>query len=89
MTLPASGKRQSIRMKGYDYTVPGAYFVTLVTWQRKCVLGEIQEGSLKLSDMGKVAQEEWVCIPARFPAVELGEWVIMPSPPITQLRAQL
>ncbi|MFZ5909606.1 MAG: hypothetical protein ACOYYU_06290, partial [Chloroflexota bacterium] len=37
----AAQGRRSIRLKGYDYSQPGAYFVTIVVWQRECLLGEI------------------------------------------------
>jgi putative transposase len=51
--------RRSIRLPGYDYTRPGAYFVTLVTYGRECLFGEIVGGEMVLSDHGAVARAEW------------------------------
>jgi putative transposase len=52
--------RRSIRLKGYDYTLPGAYFVTLCTRQRHPLFGEIVDGRVNLSALGKIVQDEWL-----------------------------
>lgn len=41
---PQKHNRQSTRLRGYDYSQAGAYFVTMVTYQRACLFGEIVEG---------------------------------------------
>jgi putative transposase len=41
--------RRSIRLKGYDYSQAGAYFVTIVAWQREMLFGEIVDGEMKLN----------------------------------------
>jgi putative transposase len=51
--------RRSIRLKGYDYTQPGAYFITIVTYQHQEIFGSIVEGKMHLSKLGEIAQEEW------------------------------
>ncbi len=71
--------RKSIRIKDYDYTSPGAYYVTIVTYQRDCLFGEIQKGEMRLSDFGRVADECWREIPNHFENVELGAYVVMPN----------
>lgn len=71
--------RRSIRLKGYDYSQEGAYFVTICTQDREHRFGEIVNGEMVLSDLGRIAQEQWEQIPARFEQVELGEFVIMPN----------
>ena len=76
---PQKHHRRSIRLKGYDYSQPGAYFVTIVTWQRECLFGEIVDGVMKLNDFGKIADECWRVIPEHFPFVELGAHIIMPN----------
>jgi len=53
---PHSHHRRSIRIKEYDYTSPGAYFVTLVTYQR-CLFGEIRAAKMALNDLGSIADE--------------------------------
>jgi len=71
--------RRSIRLAGYDYSEAGAYFVTICTFQRRCIFGEIEKGEVKLSEFGRIAFEQWMKVPERFGNVELGEFVIMPN----------
>jgi putative transposase len=71
--------RRSIRVQGYDYSQPGAYFVTLVTYQREPLFGEITTGEMRLSPLGRLADENWRAIPVHFPQVELGAYVVMPN----------
>jgi putative transposase len=63
--------RQSIRLKGYDYTRPGAYFVTIVTHQRAPVFDD--------PVFRRVAETMWQRIPRHFSHVELDAWVVMPN----------
>jgi REP element-mobilizing transposase RayT len=76
---PHRHHRKSIRIKEYDYTQAGAYFVTIVTYQRDCLFGEIKNGEIQLNDFGKIADECWRAIPEHFPFVELGTHVVMPN----------
>jgi putative transposase len=71
--------RKSIRLQGYDYSQAGAYFVTIVTYQRDCIFGEIKNSEMILNDLGKIADECWRAIPEHFPFVELGAHIIMPN----------
>ena len=57
---PQIHQRRSIRLKGYDYSQPGAYFITLVTWQRDCLFGTLADGKMQLSALGKIVQDEWM-----------------------------
>jgi hypothetical protein len=56
---PTKHHRRSIRLKGYDYTRPGAYFVTLVTWGRECLFGVVVGGEMRLNEMGKIVSWYW------------------------------
>lgn len=56
---PQRHHRRSIRLKGYDYRRPGVYFVTLVTQDREWLFGEVVEGQVRLSEMGRIVWEEW------------------------------
>jgi len=82
---PQKHHRRSIRLQGYDYSSEGAYYVTIVTYRRDCLFGEIkneetpQGGCVILNDLGKIADECWRAIPEHFPFVELGAYVIMPN----------
>ena len=76
---PKIHHRRSIRLAGYDYAQAGAYYVTIVTWQREFLFGGIVNGEMRLNRHGKIAEECWQLIPKHFPDVELGAYVIMPN----------
>ncbi len=71
--------RRSIRLKGYDYSQPGAYFVTMVTHGRMHLFGEIVDGVMRLNDFGEIAQAEWLKTPSIRPEIALDEFQIMPN----------
>ena len=72
-------QRSSIRLQGYDYTRQGAYFVTICTRNRACLLGDIVEGRMHLSEAGRLAQVAWEDLPHHYPHVQIDVWVIMPN----------
>jgi len=76
---PNKHHRRSIRLKGYDYSQPGAYFVTIVTHQRQCIFGRIVDGKMRLNEWGEIAKQCWNEIPQHYPNVTLDEYVIMPN----------
>ena len=73
--------RRSIRLKEYDYTQSGAYFVTIVTNQREPLFGEIVDGQMNLNPLGEIARREWFKTAELRPYVELyeDEFVVMPN----------
>jgi putative transposase len=71
--------RRSIRLKGHDYALPGAYFVTICTYQRECLLGRLEGGKAVLSAAGTIARSVWDELPDSFPSVGLDEFIIMPN----------
>jgi putative transposase len=76
---PQIHHRRSIRLPGYDYTRAGAYYITMVTWQREELFGNVVDGRMVLNKFGQVAQTEWERLPRRFRNIELGEFVVMPN----------
>ena len=76
---PQKHHRRSIRLQGYDYSQQGAYYVTIVAWQRECLFGEVVNGEMALSKFGLVAKQQWEKLPKRFPNIELGAFVVMPN----------
>jgi REP element-mobilizing transposase RayT len=76
---PLKHNRRSTRLQGYDYTQPGAYFVTLVTWQRYCLFGEIVHGMMQLNPIGKIIQSEWQRLPRHFHNIRLDAFMVMPN----------
>jgi putative transposase len=76
---PKIHHRRSIRLKGYDYSSAGAYFVTIVTQGRATLFGEVVNGEMRLNRCGTIVQKWWDTIPDHFPNVETGAFVVMPN----------
>ncbi len=78
---PHKHHRRSIRLKGYDYTQPGAYFVTFCTYQRDEILGEVLHGEMKLSALGRIVREEWFRTAQIRKEIQLfdDEFIVMPN----------
>jgi len=71
--------RRSIRLQGYDYSRIGAYFVTVCTYHRLCLFGEIIDGRMALNDAGRIVEQCLNEISRHFPHVELDEFIVMPN----------
>ena len=76
---PAIHNRHSIRLQGYDYSETGSYFITICTYKKEHLFGEIVNSEIKLNLIGQYAYHQWKQIPQRFENVELNEFVIMPN----------
>jgi len=70
--------RKTIRLKGYDYSQSGYYFITVCTENRKCVFGNINSGKMILNECGIMIESIWQSLSKRFPIV-LDEFQIMPN----------
>ena len=70
---------ESTRLKGYDYSSSGIYFVTICTKRRECCLGEVASEEVRLSRPGEIVRDSWLQSPIIRPNVALDEWVIMPN----------
>jgi len=71
--------RRSIRVKRYDYSSAGAYFVTICAADRRCLFGGIKQAEVHLSPIGQIVTECWSNIPQHFPNAELDVFVLMPN----------
>lgn len=76
---PEIHHRRSIRLKDYDYSEQGAYFVTLCVQERVCLFGEVIGSDMVLNPEGRQVAEIWRELPARFPQVALDEYIVMPN----------
>ncbi len=76
---PEQNHRRSIRLQGYDYTQPGAYFVTICTQTRACLFGAVADGAMRLNNPGQIAKAAWDELSARFPSVRLDAFIVMPN----------
>jgi putative transposase len=71
--------RRSIRLKGYDYSQDGLYFITICTQNRACLFGNIVNGEMILNEYGQIAFNEWMKTTEIRTNVELGDFVVMPN----------
>lgn len=71
--------RKSIRLKDYDYSQPGYYFVTICARDRKEWFGEIKNGEMVLNPCGEIATHHWLGIPSHFTGIILDAYVVMPN----------
>ncbi|WP_254568739.1 transposase [Oscillatoria sp. HE19RPO] len=76
---PEIHHRRSIRLPFYDYSQPGAYFITLCTTRKQCWLGKIYDGKMHLNHLGQIVQVEWLKSAEMRPNIRLDEWVVMPN----------
>ena len=79
MHSPNIDHRRSIRLKGYDYSQCGAYFVTICTQNRECLFGDVRNAEMVLDDAGKIAREEWIRTGEIRKNIELDKYIVMPK----------
>jgi REP element-mobilizing transposase RayT len=72
-------EKKLTRLKGYNYSQSGYYFVTICTKDRGEWLGSIEQESMNLSRYGKIADDFWAGIPAHFENVGIDEFSVMPN----------
>jgi len=72
-------QRKILRLKKYDYSDPGYYFVTICTKKRQEFFGRIANRLMMLNQYGEMVKNCWLEIPAHFPNVYLDEFIIMPN----------
>ncbi len=70
---------ESNRMRGFDYSSVGAYFITICTHKREYLFGEIFDGQMVLNPLGKQIHQCWTDIPQHFPFVTIDEFVVIPN----------
>ena len=71
--------RRSIRLKIYDYSQPGAYFITIVTHNRQCLFGEIVNGEMRLYEYGEIVRDEWFCSWGDRPVAPTDDRMVAPT----------
>ena len=76
---PEVHRRRSLRLKGYDYSRAGAYFVTIVAQDRLCLFGEVVDGEMRLNEAGMMVRRVWRGLPDRFSVIDLDASVVMPN----------
>jgi REP element-mobilizing transposase RayT len=72
-------QRKTVRLREYDYSQPGEYFVTICTKNHECMFGSIINGKMDLNERGRIIDGCWKGISEYFPYVGLDEYIIMPN----------
>jgi len=72
-------QRRSIRLKDYDYSQEGAYFVTICTQNNITMFGKITSGKMHLNKFGSIVNDCWREMPSHFPNVEIDAFVVIPN----------
>ena len=76
---PDFHNRRSLRLKNYDYTQAGVYFITICVNKHQCVFGKIIEGNMRLNEIGTIVRNEWLKTAKLRPNVQLHNFVVMPN----------
>ncbi len=76
---PTIHDRRSIRLKGYDYSRAGAYFVTVCAQGRQCLFGDVINGKMQLNDAGRMVMQWWHEIENKYPDIICDEFICMPN----------
>ena len=72
-------RRRSVRLKDYDYSQAGAYFITVCTHNRECLFGEVKDGEMISNDAGRMIEKWYRELPKKFDGIALDEYIIMPN----------
>jgi len=76
---PDIRQRRSLRLKGYDYSQDGAYFVTICAHGRECLFGEVIGSEMKMDEIGRKVQAVWDDLPIHYPHIATDAFVVMPN----------
>ena len=76
---PEKHHRRSIRLKHYDYSRCGAYFITICTQERLCLFGDIVDGMMAFNEAGRMIERTFEEMPAKYTGVRTDAFVVMPN----------
>jgi putative transposase len=76
---PTIHHRRSIRLRDYDYSQEGAYFITICVQYMRCIFGHIEQKEMIMNEFGEIAYRQWEQLPERWPHIELGAFQVMPN----------
>jgi len=76
---PKIHHRRSIRLKGFDYSNSGYYFITICCQNKRKLWGNIKNDQMFLNDAGRMIESVWNNLPTRFPKLILHNYVVMPN----------
>jgi REP element-mobilizing transposase RayT len=76
---PQKHHRRSIRLRGYDYSSPGAYFITICSHNKQFLFGNVADGQMHRNDYGEIVQKEWFGSATIRKEIQLDAWMVMPN----------
>ena len=76
---PRTPRRKRLRLRDFDYSAGGVFFVTICTVERAPILGWLAGGRVMLTPTGRIVEQAWCELPRRFPGLTLGAHVVMPE----------
>ncbi len=74
-----SHRRRSLRLRNYDYSQSGAYFITVCTHNRAALFGQVVESQMRTNAAGDMLWKLWSGLDGRFPALDLDTFIVMPN----------
>ena len=77
--MPHDRRNNSLRLPDYDYSQSGGYYVTVCTHQKARLFGDVVDGVVQLSDVGKIVEDVWLGLPDHYYHLRLGDYVVMPN----------
>ena len=83
---PAKHHRRSIRLKGYNYSQAGLYFITICTQNRACLFGKIEHGIMHLNDAGRMVEKWYYELENKYPDKRCHEMVVIQTIFIVSLK---
>ncbi len=71
--------RHSLRLKDHDYSLPGAYFVTICSWHREFIFGSVFDGKIILNDCGRIVEKAWLDLPHHYQNIAVDSFCVLPD----------
>jgi REP element-mobilizing transposase RayT len=76
---PKIHHRRSIRLRGYDYSLPGAYYVTLCAFGKQCIFGQVIDDQMQENDCGEIVRQQWFESSQIRQNLDLDAFIVMPN----------
>ena len=76
---PKVHHRRSIRLRNYDYSFPGAYFVTICASKKECIFGQVVGEQMRENECGRVVRDQWYESAKKRKEIELDAFIVMPN----------
>jgi putative transposase len=71
--------RRSIRLREYDYSQQGGYFITICAKSKECIFGQIVNGEMRFNEAGYMVKKTWNNLSSRYSSIEIDEFIVMPN----------